>query len=73
MNPEVDIYGVYIPTLGVLALVSYFLNVGLQKLITHLRFQRFIWHHDQIGLANEIPRRAALLCPALKPDGTQSN
>ena len=51
MNPEVDIYGVYIPTLGVLALVSYFLNVGLQKLITHLRFQRFIWHHALFAAA----------------------
>ena len=51
MNPEVDIYGVYIPTLGVLALVSYFLNVGLQKLITHLRFQRFIWHRALFAAA----------------------
>ena len=45
MNPEVDIYGVYIPTIGILALVSYFLNVALQRFILRKGLERFIWHH----------------------------
>ncbi|WP_297322069.1 DUF1656 domain-containing protein [uncultured Bartonella sp.] len=51
MNPEIDIYGVYIPTIGILALVSYFLNVALQKFILRKRWQRFIWHHALFAAA----------------------
>lgn len=51
MNPELDIYGVYIPTIGILALVSYFLNVALQKLILRKKWQRFIWHHALFAAA----------------------
>lgn len=51
MNPEVDIYGVYIPTIGILALISYFLNVALQKFIMQKQLQRFIWHHALFAAA----------------------
>ncbi|AQT48210.1 MULTISPECIES: DUF1656 domain-containing protein [Bartonella] len=51
MNPEVDIYGVYIPTIGILALVSYFLNVGLQRFILRKGLERFIWHHALFAAA----------------------
>lgn len=51
MNPEVDIYGVYIPTIGILALISYFLNVALQKFILRKQLQRVIWHHALFAAA----------------------
>lgn len=51
MNPEVDIYGVYIPTIGILALISYFLNVALQKFIMRKKLQHFIWHHALFAAA----------------------
>ncbi|MHC5305706.1 DUF1656 domain-containing protein [Bartonella sp. LJL80] len=51
MNPEIDIYGVYLPTLGILALISYFINIGLQWLISKGGLGRFIWHRALFAAA----------------------
>ena len=43
MQPELDIYGIYIPTLGVLALGGYFADTVMQGLRARARFYRFVW------------------------------
>ncbi|GGB02809.1 hypothetical protein GCM10011491_33680 [Brucella endophytica] len=51
MRPELDIYGIYIPTLGVLALLAYFANGLMQRLLARLRFYRFVWHRPLFDAA----------------------
>lgn len=48
MQPELDIYGIYIPTLGVLALGAYFANTIMQRLLARARFYRFVWHRPPL-------------------------
>ena len=51
MRPELDIYGIYIPTLGVLALGAYVLNTIMQRLLARVRFYRFVWHRPLFDAA----------------------
>ena len=51
MQPELDIYGIYIPTLGVLALGAYFVNTVMQRLLARARFYRFVWHRPLFDAA----------------------
>ncbi|KAB2731271.1 hypothetical protein CN878_18520 [Ochrobactrum sp. 695/2009] len=51
MQPELDIYGIYIPTLGVLALGAYFANTIMQRLLARARFYRFVWHRPLFDAA----------------------
>ncbi|MBB5700985.1 hypothetical protein FHS76_000834 [Ochrobactrum daejeonense] len=51
MQPELDIYGIYIPTLGVLALGAYFANTLMQRLLARVRFYRFVWHRPLFDTA----------------------
>ena len=51
MQPEFDIYGTYIPTLGVLALGAYFINSLMQRLLARARFYRFVWHRPLFDAA----------------------
>ncbi|ENR75158.1 hypothetical protein B983_02439 [Brucella abortus 67/93] len=44
MHPEFDIYGIYIPSLGLLALAAYFANTLMQRLLARVHFYRFVWH-----------------------------
>lgn len=51
MQPDLDIYGIYIPTLGVLALAAYFANSVMQRLLARVRFYRFVWHRPLFDTA----------------------
>ncbi|MBN9045928.1 MAG: DUF1656 domain-containing protein [Rhizobiales bacterium] len=51
MRPELDIYGIYIPTIGALALGAYFVNVLLQRLLARVQFYRFVWHRPLFDAA----------------------
>ncbi|MDH7791403.1 DUF1656 domain-containing protein [Ochrobactrum sp. AN78] len=51
MRPELDIYGIYLPTLAVLALGAYFTNSVLQHLLARARFYRFVWHRPLFDAA----------------------
>ena len=51
MRPELDIYGIFIPTLGVLALGAYVLNTIMQRLLARVRFYRFVSHRPLFDAA----------------------
>lgn len=51
MQPELEIYGIYIPTLGVLALGAYFANTFMQRLLARVGFYRFVWHRPLFDAA----------------------
>ncbi|MBC2886515.1 DUF1656 domain-containing protein [Ochrobactrum sp. CM-21-5] len=51
MQPELDIYGIYIPTLGVLALGAYFVNTVMQRVLSRVHFYRFVWHRPLFDAA----------------------
>ncbi|KAB2770809.1 DUF1656 domain-containing protein [Brucella anthropi] len=51
MQPELDIYGIYIPTLGVLALGAYFASTVMQRLLARARLYRFVWHRPLFDAA----------------------
>jgi hypothetical protein len=51
MRPEFDIYGIYLPSLAVLALGAYFANSLMQRLLARARFYRFVWHRPLFDAA----------------------
>ncbi|WP_343315308.1 DUF1656 domain-containing protein [Brucella sp. BE17] len=51
MRPELDIYGIYVPTLALLALCAYFANVMMQRLLGRARFYRLVWHRPLFDTA----------------------
>jgi uncharacterized membrane protein len=51
MRPEVDIYGVYIPTLGAMAIVAFFLNSILRRALAAVGFYRLVWHRPLFDTA----------------------
>jgi hypothetical protein len=51
MNTDVNIYGVYIPTLGAIALVCFFLNAILRRVLASIGFYRLVWHRPLFDTA----------------------
>jgi len=51
MRPDIDIYGVFIPTLGVIALVAYLLNAILRRVLASVGFYRLVWHRPLFDTA----------------------
>jgi hypothetical protein len=51
MNPELDIYGVFIPTLALLALVAYVLSAFLRRLLDRIGFYTLVWHRPLFDMA----------------------
>jgi Protein of unknown function (DUF1656) len=51
MRPEVDIYGVYIPTLGAMAVVAFFINAILRRVLAATGFYRLVWHRPLFDTA----------------------
>jgi uncharacterized membrane protein len=51
MRPEVDIYGVYIPTLGAMAIVAFFLSAILRRALAAVGFYRLVWHRPLFDTA----------------------
>ncbi len=54
MEPVVDLYGVYLPTLTVLALVAYALNSSLKRVLLRFNFYRFVWHPPLFNTASYL-------------------
>jgi hypothetical protein len=44
MIGEIDIHGVFIPTLLVLGMGAFFLTLILRVILRRLHFYRFVWH-----------------------------
>ncbi|QRM53207.1 DUF1656 domain-containing protein [Sinorhizobium sp. BG8] len=51
MRPELDIYGVFIPTLGAIALASFVVNAILRRLLSAVGFYRLVWHRPLFDTA----------------------
>ncbi len=51
MRPDIDIYGVFVPTLGAIALVAYLLNAVLRRVLASVGFYRLVWHRPLFDTA----------------------
>ena len=51
MRPELDIYGIYLPSIAVLALLAYITNTFMQRLLARVGFYRFVWHRPLFDTA----------------------
>jgi hypothetical protein len=51
MSTDVNIYGVYLPALAVVALVCFFLNAILRRLLAYIGFYRLVWHRPLFDTA----------------------
>ena len=50
MIGEIDIAGVFVPTLLVWAVVAFFISVPLRWVLTRLGFYRFVWYRGLFDL-----------------------
>ncbi|MDM9622622.1 hypothetical protein A6U87_22890 [Rhizobium sp. AC44/96] len=51
MRPEIDLYGVFIPTLGAIAFVAFLLNAVLRRMLAFVGFYRLVWHRPLFDTA----------------------
>ena len=51
MRPELDLYGVFIPTLAAIAVVAFFLNSILRRILAFMGFYRLVWHRPLFDTA----------------------
>jgi hypothetical protein len=51
MIGEIDIYGVFLPAVLVLMLVSYLLYLGITRVFARVGLYRFVWHRSIFDLA----------------------
>ncbi|MBB3315659.1 MULTISPECIES: DUF1656 domain-containing protein [Rhizobium] len=51
MRPDIDIYGVFIPTLGAIAFAAYLLNSVLRRVLASVGFYRLVWHRPLFDTA----------------------
>ncbi|SFA80131.1 Protein of unknown function [Rhizobium sp. NFR07] len=51
MNPELDIYGVFVPTVALLALVAYVVSALLRRLLDRIGFYTLVWHRPLFDMA----------------------
>ena len=51
MRPELDIYGIFVPTLGALALASFVLSAILRRILAFIGFYRLVWHRPLFDTA----------------------
>ena len=51
MRPDIDIYGVFLPTLGAIAFAAYLLNSVLRRVLASVGFYRLVWHRPLFDTA----------------------
>lgn len=51
MNGEVDIYGVFVPALGLWMLAAFAVSIPLRALLQSIGFYRLVWHRPLFDLA----------------------
>jgi hypothetical protein len=61
MKPEFDIYGVFIPTLALLALAAYLLSIVLRRLLDRIGFYKIVWHRPLFDMALLVSILAGLV------------
>ena len=50
MIGEIDILGVFVPSILVLMLIAYLVNIGIRWVLTHIGFYRLVWHRSIFDL-----------------------
>lgn len=50
MIGEIDIFGVFVPSVLVLMFVAYLINLVLRTLLARTGFYRFVWHRSIFDL-----------------------
>lgn len=51
MNADIDIFGVYVPSLMILALVAIIANLLLRSVLARVGVYRLVWHRSLFDLA----------------------
>lgn len=51
MNPELDIYGVFVPTVALLGLVAYVVSALVRRLLDRIGFYTLVWHRPLFDMA----------------------
>ncbi|VVE17538.1 DUF1656 domain-containing protein [Pandoraea anhela] len=51
MSGEIDIYGVFVPTLLALMVVAFVLTGALRFVLARMGFYRLVWHRSLFNLA----------------------
>ncbi|MBB3967208.1 DUF1656 domain-containing protein [Rhizobium metallidurans] len=51
MRPELNLYGVFIPTLAAIAVAAFFLNSILRRILAFIGFYRLVWHRPLFDTA----------------------
>ncbi|EEA01795.1 protein of unknown function DUF1656 [Burkholderia sp. H160] len=50
MIGEIDIFGVFVPSVLVLMLIAYLINLGIRTVFDLVGFYRFVWHRSIFDL-----------------------
>jgi hypothetical protein len=50
MIGEIDIFGVFVPSVLVLMLIAYLINLGIRTVLDYTGFYRFVWHRSIFDL-----------------------
>jgi Protein of unknown function (DUF1656) len=50
MIGEIDIFGVFVPSVLVLMLVAYLINLAIRTVLAYVGFYRFVWHRSVFDL-----------------------
>ncbi|PRH84444.1 DUF1656 domain-containing protein [Labrys okinawensis] len=51
MNADIDIFGVYVPSLMILALLAVITNLLLRSVLARVGVYRLVWHRSLFDLA----------------------
>ncbi|MGO4808148.1 DUF1656 domain-containing protein [Cupriavidus sp. 2MCAB6] len=51
MSGEIDVYGVFVPTLLALMLVTFAITTCMRALLARFGFYRLVWHRSLFNLA----------------------
>lgn len=51
MPPELDVYGVFIPSFFVVAIIAYVLTQALIGVLARIGFYRLVWHRALLNVA----------------------
>ena len=66
MIGEIDIFGVFVPTVLVLMLIAYLINIVIGKVLTRIGFYRLVWHRSIFDLGIYVFVLAAVIVVSLR-------
>lgn len=66
MRGELDIYGVFIPSLLAWAIVGFFLSLIVRRLLAKLGFYKYVWHRPLFDIALLVVLIGTVVMVAIK-------